>query len=33
MHGRAPTGIVNRAIEGQPAWQAKLERFRSQFGG
>ena len=33
MHGRVPTGIVNRAIEGQPAWQAKLERYRAEFGG
>jgi phosphoglycerate dehydrogenase-like enzyme len=33
MHGRVPTGIVNRAIEGQPAWQKKLERYRGQFGG
>jgi phosphoglycerate dehydrogenase-like enzyme len=32
MHGRVPTGIVNRAIVDQPAWQAKLEGYRSQFG-
>ncbi|HEX3210678.1 MAG TPA: NAD(P)-dependent oxidoreductase, partial [Geminicoccaceae bacterium] len=32
MHGRVPTGIVNRAIVDQPAWQAKLECYRSQFG-
>jgi phosphoglycerate dehydrogenase-like enzyme len=33
MHGRVPTGIVNREIVDQPAWQAKLERYRRQFGG
>ncbi len=33
MHGRVPTGIVNREIVDQPAWQAKLERYRGQFGG
>ncbi len=33
MHGRVPTGIVNREIVDQPAWQAKLERYRAQFGG
>jgi phosphoglycerate dehydrogenase-like enzyme len=32
MHGRMPTGIVNRAIVDQPAWQAKLERYRAAFG-
>jgi phosphoglycerate dehydrogenase-like enzyme len=33
MHGRVPTGIVNREIVDQPAWQAKLERYRAKFGG
>ena len=31
MAGRAPTGIVNRDIVEQPAWQAKLERYKAQF--
>lgn len=33
MHGRVPTGIVNREIVEQPAWRAKLERYRAVFGG
>jgi phosphoglycerate dehydrogenase-like enzyme len=33
MHGRVPTGIVNRAVVDQPAWRAKLERHRQAFGG
>lgn len=33
MHGRVPTGIVNREIVDQPAWQEKLERHRAAFGG
>jgi D-3-phosphoglycerate dehydrogenase len=33
MHGRVPTGIVNREIVDQPEWQAKLERYAAQFGG
>ncbi len=33
MHGRVPTGIVNREVVDQPAWQAKLDRYRAQFGG
>jgi phosphoglycerate dehydrogenase-like enzyme len=33
MHGRAPTGIVNREIVDRPAWRAKLERYAEQFGG
>jgi D-3-phosphoglycerate dehydrogenase len=32
MHGRVPTGIVNRAVVDQPAWRAKLERHRQAFG-
>jgi D-3-phosphoglycerate dehydrogenase len=33
MHGRVPTGIVNREIVDRPAWQAKLERYQAAFGG
>jgi phosphoglycerate dehydrogenase-like enzyme len=33
MHGRVPTGIVNREVVDQPAWQDKLERYRQTFGG
>ena len=33
MHGRVPTGIVNREIEGRPAWREKLERYAAAFGG
>ena len=33
MHGRVPTGIVNREITDQPAWRDKLERYRATFGG
>jgi D-3-phosphoglycerate dehydrogenase len=33
MHGRVPTGIVNREIVKRPAWQAKLKRYRDTFGG
>ncbi len=33
MHGREPVGIVNRAITENPAWRAKLERYRAAFGG
>jgi phosphoglycerate dehydrogenase-like enzyme len=33
MHGRVPTGIVNREIVDRPAWQKKLERYTAQFGG
>jgi len=33
MHGRVPSGIVNRAIVDRPAWRAKLERYAAQFGG
>lgn len=33
MHGRVPTGIVNRAVVDQPAWQDKLKRYRQAFGG
>jgi phosphoglycerate dehydrogenase-like enzyme len=33
MHGRVPTGIVNREIVDRPAWRAKLERYGATFGG
>jgi phosphoglycerate dehydrogenase-like enzyme len=33
MHGRVPTGIVNREIEGQPEWQDKLKRYQAAFAG
>jgi D-3-phosphoglycerate dehydrogenase len=33
MHGRVPTGIVNREIVDRPAWQDKLKRYAAQFGG
>ena len=33
MHGRVPTGIVNREIVDRPAWRAKLERYAATFGG
>jgi phosphoglycerate dehydrogenase-like enzyme len=33
MHGRVPTGIVNREIVDRPAWQEKLERYQAAFGG
>jgi D-3-phosphoglycerate dehydrogenase len=33
MHGRVPTGIVNREIVDRPAWLDKLARYAAQFGG
>jgi len=33
MHGRVPTGIVNRNVVERPAWRAKLERYKAAFGG
>ena len=33
MHGRVPTGIVNREIVDRPGWRAKLERYGATFGG
>lgn len=33
MHGRVPTGVVNRDVVDQPAWQAKLEGYKKVFGG
>jgi phosphoglycerate dehydrogenase-like enzyme len=33
MHGRVPTGIVNRQIVDRPVWQDKLEGYSTKFGG
>jgi phosphoglycerate dehydrogenase-like enzyme len=33
MHGRVPTGIVNREIVDRPAWRDKLKRYQAAFGG
>ena len=33
MHGRVPTGIVNREVVERPAWRDKLKRYQTQFGG
>jgi D-3-phosphoglycerate dehydrogenase len=33
MHGRVPTGIVNRKIVERPGWQEKLKRYQETFGG
>ncbi len=33
MHGRVPTGIVNRQIVDRPIWRAKLEDYSATFGG
>jgi phosphoglycerate dehydrogenase-like enzyme len=33
MHGRVPTGVVNREIVDRPAWREKLERYAAAFGG
>jgi D-3-phosphoglycerate dehydrogenase len=33
MHGRVPTGIVNREIVDRPAWREKLERYQATFAG
>ena len=33
MHGRVPTGIVNREIVERPTWRAKLEGYGATFGG
>ena len=33
MHGRVPTGIVNREIVDRPLWQDKLKRYQAAFGG
>ena len=33
MHGRVPTGIVNREVVDQPVWQDKLKRYKATFAG
>jgi phosphoglycerate dehydrogenase-like enzyme len=33
MHGREPTGIVNRSILEHEGWRQKLASFESRFGG
>ncbi len=33
MHGRVPTGVVNREVLDQPAWLTKLDGYRKAFGG
>jgi phosphoglycerate dehydrogenase-like enzyme len=33
QHGRVPRGIVNRAVLDQPRFKARLDRYRSRFGG
>ena len=33
MQGRTPVGIVNKTIQDDSVWQAKLDKFKSQFGG
>ena len=33
MHGRVPTGIVNREIVDRPGWREKLKRYAATFGG
>jgi D-3-phosphoglycerate dehydrogenase len=33
MHGRVPTGVVNRDVLDRPAWQGKLAQFGRTFGG
>ena len=32
MHGRVPTGIVNREIVDRPAWLDKLAHYRQAYG-
>jgi D-3-phosphoglycerate dehydrogenase len=33
MHGRVPTGVVNREVLDHPGWRAKLDKFQKTFGG
>ncbi len=33
MHGRQPTGIVNREVTERAAWRAKLAQFSKIYGG
>ena len=33
QHGRTPRGVVNRAVLDGPRFKARLEAYRSRFGG
>lgn len=33
MHGRVPTGIVNKDVVNRAAWRGKLDALRFRFGG
>jgi D-3-phosphoglycerate dehydrogenase len=33
MHGRVPSGLVDRKIVERPGWRQKLERYKAAFGG
>jgi phosphoglycerate dehydrogenase-like enzyme len=33
QHGRMPRGVVNRAVLDQPRFKARLDAYRSRFGG
>ena len=33
QHGRVPRGVVNRAVLDQPSFKARLDAYRSRFGG
>ena len=33
QHGRVPRGVVNRAVVDQPRFKARLDAYRSRFGG
>lgn len=33
QHGRVPRGVVNRDVLDQPRFKARLENYRSRFGG
>ena len=33
QHGRVPRGVVNRTVLDQPRFKARLEAYRSRFGG
>jgi D-3-phosphoglycerate dehydrogenase len=33
MHGRVPTGVVNKEVLEQKAWRDKLSGYKKQFGG
>ncbi|HLB79793.1 MAG TPA: NAD(P)-dependent oxidoreductase, partial [Dongiaceae bacterium] len=32
MHGREPTGVVNRAVLATEAWRKRLDGYRARFG-